>query len=397
MRDVLPDLLRWWRAGEPVALATVVGTASPAPRPPGTTMLVGPDGSAVGSVSGGCVEADVYATGEQVLADGQPVLARYGPEEGETGAAWAVGLTCGGTLEVFVERVDAASWPGLDLVAADVEADRAVALATVLRHPDRTLVGRHLVVRSDGSTLGSLGGVQRDAAVSTALREALVDGRTRRLAYAPDGGPGVGMEVFVAGLLPRPQLVVVGSTDVAAALARTGRLLGYRVTVCDVRPVFTTSARLPDADEVVVAWPQDHLREQAQAGLLDGRSVVCVVTHDARVEVPLLEVALRLPLAYVGAMGSRRSCELRLDGLREAGLTASELARLHAPIGLDLGARSAEEVAVSIMAEVVAAREGRTGRPLTTLSGPVHAPPARPAPASPAAAARTGPPAPARR
>ncbi|MBF6949197.1 XdhC family protein, partial [Acinetobacter baumannii] len=148
-------------------------------------------------------------------------------------------------------------------------------------------------------------------------------------------------------------------------------------------------------DEVVVAWPQDHLRTQAEAGLVDGRTVVCVLTHDPRTEVPLLEVALRLPVAYVGAMGSRRSSEELLAALRSAGLDA-ELDRLHAPIGLDLGARSAEEVAVSVMAEVIAARERRSGRPLSTLTGPVHARAATPGPASPAAAAASGRPAPAR-
>ena len=395
MRDVLPDLLRRWWAGEPVALATVVGAWSSAPRPPGTAMLVGPDGSAVGSVSGGCVEADVYATGEQVLADSRAVLASYGISDDE---AFGVGLTCGGTLEVFVERVDATSWPDLDLVAAEVEADRPVAVATVLRHPDPAVVGRHLVLRPGSApTVGTLGSPERNAAIAAHAREALADGRSRRLVLAPDGSPGAGLEVFVASHLPRPRLLVFGSTDVAAALARVGRLLGHRVTVCDVRPVFTTAARFPDADEVVVAWPDAYLRAQAEAGLVDERTVVCVVGHDPRVEVPLLEVALRLPLAYVGAMGSRRSGELREAALRAAGVTAAELRRLHAPIGLDLGARSAEETAVSVLAEVIAAREGRTGRPLSTLSGPVHAPVATPGPASPAAAAPTGPPAPARR
>lgn len=389
MREVLPDLLRWWRAGEPVGLATVVGTESSAPRPPGTAMLVGPDGSAVGSVSGGCVEADVYATAEQVLADGAPVLASYGVADDETDAEWSVGLTCGGTLEVFVERVDATSWADLDLVAAGLEHDEPVAVATVLRHPDPSVVGRHLVVRPR-SAVGSLGRADADVAVAAGAREALADGRPRRLAYAPDGRPGLGMDVFVACHLPRPRLLVFGSTDVAAALARVGRLLGHRVTVCDVRPVFTTAARLPDADEVVVAWPDQHLRSQAEAGLLDGRTAVCVVGHDPRVEVPLLEVALRLPVAYVGAMGSRRSSDQRITALRAAGLTETELARLHAPIGLDLGARSAEETAVSIMAEVIASREERTGLPLATLSGPVHAPAATPGRAWPAAGGRSG-------
>ena len=182
------------------------------------------------------------------------------------------------------------------------------------------------------------------------------------------------MEVFVAGYAPRPRMLVFGAIDFAAAVAQQGSFLGYRVTVCDARPVFATPARFPGVEEVVVDWPHRYLAAQVAAGRVDARTVICVLTHDPKFDVPLLEVALRLPeVAYVGAMGSRRTHSDRLDRLREAGLTDAELSRLHSPIGLDLGARTPQETAVSIAAEIIARRWGGGGRPLTETAGPIHA------------------------
>ena len=194
------------------------------------------------------------------------------------------------------------------------------------------------------------------------------------LTYGPDGQRrGEGMEVFVASHAPRPRMLVFGAIDFAAAVAQQGAFLGYRVTVCDARPVFATPARFPTADEVVVEWPHRYLAAQADAGAIDARTVICVLTHDPKFDVPLLEVALRLPeVAYIGAMGSRRTHENRLDRLREAGLTDTEISRLASPIGLDLGARTPEETAVSIAAEIIARRWGGGGRPLAETGGRIH-------------------------
>lgn len=180
------------------------------------------------------------------------------------------------------------------------------------------------------------------------------------------------MEVFVASHAPRPRMLVFGAIDFAAAVAQQGSFLGYRVTVCDARGVFATPARFPTADEVVVDWPHRYLAAQTQAGAIDRRTVICVLTHDAKFDVPLLEVALRLDVGYVGAMGSRRTHEDRLARLREAGLTEAELERLASPIGLDLGARTPEETAVSIAAEIIARRWGGRGRPLSEVRGRIH-------------------------
>ena len=374
MRDVLPDLLGWWQQGQPVGVATVVATFDSAPRPPGACMLLGPDGEVVGSVSGGCVEGAVYELSQQVAADRTPVMQRYGVSDDD---AYAVGLTCGGTIDVFVEVVDQQSFPELAAVAADVSTGQPVAVATVVSHDDPTSVGRRLVVRPEEAhvpTEGSLGSARADDAVAADARGLLASGRTETLHYGPDGQRrGEGMAVFVASYAPAPRMLVFGAIDFAAAVARVGAFLGYRVTVCDARPVFATASRFPDADEVIVRWPHKYLTEEAEAGRVDGRTVLCVLTHDPKFDVPLLEVALRLPeVAYVGAMGSRRTHNDRLTRLRATGLTEPELARLSSPIGLDLGARTPEETAISIAAEIIALRWGGAGERLTEVSGPIH-------------------------
>ncbi len=372
MREVLPELLAWWEEGRPVGMGTVVATFSSSPRPPGAAMLVGPDGSAVGSVSGGCVEGAVYELGESVVGGRVPVLQRYGVSDED---AFVVGLTCGGILDVFVERVDPQTWPDLADLAADIEAGRPVAVTTVVAHPDPSLVGRHALVRpGDASSSGTLGSDRIDAAVRDDALGLLALGRSGTLEYGPDGERrGEGMRVFVSAFAPKPRMLVFGAIDFAAAVARVGSFLGYHVTVCDARPVFATRTRFPDADEVVVDWPHRFLAGEVEAGRIDERTVLAVLTHDPKFDVPLLEIALRMPhLAYIGAMGSRRTHKDRLERLREAGLTEEELSRLSSPIGLDLGARTPEETAVSIAAEIIALRWGGQGERLGTLTGPIH-------------------------
>jgi xanthine dehydrogenase accessory factor len=375
MREVLPDLMRWWREGRSTGVGTVIATFRSAPRPPGASMLVGPSGEAVGSVSGGCVEGAVYELGRSVLASGDPVLQRYGVSDDD---AFAVGLICGGILDVFVEKVDRETFPELGDIADDVEAGRPVAVATVVEHPDPARVGRRVVVRpEEGIVSGSLGSSRADAAVSDDALGLLASGHDQTLTYGPDGERrGEGMRVFVWSFAPAPRMLVFGAIDFAAAVARMGNFLGYKVTVCDARPVFATASRFPSADEVVVKWPHRYLQEEVDAGRVDGRTVICVLTHDPKFDVPLLEVALRLPperrVAYVGAMGSRRTHEDRMARLREAGVTDAELGLLSSPVGLDLGARTPEETAVSIAAEIIALRWGGKGERLAELDGRIH-------------------------
>ncbi len=332
-------------------------------------MVVAPDGTVAGSVSGGCVEGAVYDAATEIIATGVPRLERYGVSDDD---AFAVGLTCGGILDIFIEPVSRRTFAHLDQVVDAITEHRPVAIATVITHPDPDWLGRRLVLGPD-HVEGTLGSDRADAAVTDDARGLLAAGRSEVLTYGPDGQRrGEGMEVFVASHAPRPRMLVFGAIDFAAAVAAQGSFLGYRVTVCDARGVFATPARFPTADEVVVDWPHRYLAAQAQAGAIDARTVICVLTHDAKFDVPLLEVALRLDVGYVGAMGSRRTHDDRLARLRDAGLTEAELSRLASPIGLDLGARTPEETAVSIAAEIIARRWGGGGRPLSALDGRIH-------------------------
>ncbi len=367
MRDVLAELARRVDRGETVGVGTVVATFSSAPRPPGAAMLVGADGAVVGSVSGGCVEGAVYELAQEVVRRDQPVLQRYGVSDDD---AFAVGLTCGGIIDVYVEPVDRHTFPELPDVLGTVQAQEPVAVATVVEHPD--WVGRRLVVWPDRAT-GDIPSDRAAAAIADDARGLLAGGRSGTLRYGPDGQRrGEGMAVFVNSFEPPPRMLVFGAIDFAAAVARLGAFLGYRVTVCDARPVFATRSRFPEADEVVVDWPHRYLAAQADEGKVDGRTVVAVLTHDPKFDVPLLEVALRLKLGYVGAMGSRRTHDDRLRRLRDAGVTEGELAMLASPIGLDLGARTPEETAVSIAAEIIALRWGGGGGRLARTDGAIH-------------------------
>ena len=370
VRDVLAELMPIWRAGQTAGLGTVVRTLRSAPRPAGASMLVAPDGSVTGSVSGGCVEGAVYELATEVAQTGAARLERYGVSDDD---AFAVGLTCGGIIDVFVEPVSRTSFPELDAIADDVAEHRPVAVATVIAHQDPQWVGRRLIARPDTAT-GSLGSSRADTAVTDDARGLLAVGRSEVLKYGPDGQRrGEGMEVFVSSYAPRPRMLVFGAIDFAAALAQQGSFLGYRVTVCDARPVFATRTRFPTADEVVVEWPHRYLAAEAAAGAVDQSTVICVLTHDPKFDVPVLEVALRLPrVGYVGAMGSRRTHDDRTERLRAAGLTGAELSRLSSPIGLDLGGRTPEETAVSIAADIIARRWGGGGRPLAEIVGRIH-------------------------
>jgi xanthine dehydrogenase accessory factor len=368
VREVLDDLVGWWQAGETVGMGTVVGTWRSAPRQPGASMLVGPDGTAVGSVSGGCVEGAVYEEAKDAVETGSPLLQRYGVSDDD---AFAVGLTCGGIIDIWVESVSRESFPELGEIAESVGRHEPVAVVTCIAGPEDR-VGKRLVLWPDRSS-GTLGLARLDDAVAADARGMLAAGRTATLTYGHDGERrGDELTLFVSSFAPPARMVVFGAIDFAAAVARVGAFLGYRVTVCDARPVFATARRFPDAHEVVVEWPHRYLQAEVDAGRVDERTVLCVLTHDPKFDVPLLEVALRLPVAYVGAMGSRRTHEERLDRLREVGLTDGELARLSSPIGLDLGARTPEETAVSIAAEIIAGRWGGSGERLTGAEGPIH-------------------------
>ncbi|MFF0014902.1 XdhC family protein [Streptomyces sp. NPDC005374] len=349
MREIAERLRAWNRAGVKYAVVTVIAVASSAPRQPGAAMAVAEDGEAVGSVSGGCVEGAVYELCHEVMQTGVAVRESFG-YSGDT--AFAVGLTCGGTIEVFVQPA-----PSPEVVEAALGTS-PVAVARLLDDSGATLAVWPERVH------GTTGLPDLDAEVVGQAR-AMLDGGATGI-WSARCHPS--RQVFIQSYATKPRLLIFGAIDYAAAVATLGKFLGFQVTICDARPVFATQARFPDADEVVVDWPSRYLTSTE----VDSRTIVVVLTHDPKFDVPLLEVALRLPVGYVGAMGSRRTHTERLARLRQVGLTEGELARLRSPIGLDLGARTPEETAVAIAAEFVAERRGGTALPLAQTNGPIH-------------------------
>lgn len=370
MLNIADTLHRWCREARPFALATVVDVTGSAPLPVGTSLAVDQNGNTVGSISGGCVEGAVHDMCLQALDDnGKPQRVRFGYSDDD---AFAVGLTCGGELDILIRRVDPAAEPHLLPALEEAAQGRPVAVAQVVDGP-HALTGRTVSVFSnDDASRGTLDeGGPADRAVTEHARSVLRAGRTTLLSLGGDLDTcPERLTVLVHTQAPRPRLLVFGAVDFAAALSEAGRFLGYRVTVCDARPVFATEARFPYADEVVVDWPHRYL----ESTTVDSRTAICVLTHEAKFDVPLLTRALALPVAYVGAMGSRRTHRERLELLQAAGVSEEDLARLHSPIGLDLGARTPEETAISITAEIIAHTNRAPGLPLSQGSGPIHRP-----------------------
>lgn len=389
---------RWLEAGKPLALATIVETEGSAPRPLGTTMVIGEGGLVRGSLSGGCVESDLIEQGLEVLATGVPERRTYGYTDA---AAWEVGLMCGGGIDVLVQPLAAAGLdalldgaPGALLWSLD-EPSRRLALPVPLADEAGEWEGplAALLGGADGpdatdeadATGGPVHSVDpalvRRLAAQLAARTSA--GETGIIALPVDCGlPAEGIpalpapdapELFLLVRRPAPRLIVNGTTDLAAALLAQGRTLGYDTTVVDPRSTFLTRERFPAADRIVVARPDRYLREEDEAGRLDHRTVIACLGHDPKIDDPLVETALSLPVAYVGAMGSRRTHHERIRRLLERGVTTTQLQALHSPIGLDLGGSTPAEFALSVMAEVVAERTGRAAaRPLRTTTGPLH-------------------------
>jgi len=366
MLDIAADLLEALGAGRRIAVATVTTVDGSAPRALGTSMAVDDQGRVLGSISGGCVEGAVYQAAEGVLETGVPVLAEFGFTDGD---AFEAGLSCGGRIEVFVHEVtaDSGARGALDAsVVRELEATRdgrpaGIAIVVAGRAAGHVIAATASADEAEGDGL--------DRATAQRILHEL----TARVSSGLFGTLDIdcdddAVRVLFVVAATAPRMIIFGAVDFSAALADASHLLGYHVTVCDARPLFATPQRFPSADEVVVAWPSEYLRST----LTDSRTVICVLTHDEKFDVPLLELALRLPVAFVGAMASRSTHERRINALEEAGLGAEELARLHSPIGLDLGGSTPQETAVSILAEVIATRTGAGGASLRSQTGPIH-------------------------
>ncbi|WCN79170.1 XdhC family protein [Micromonospora sp. LH3U1] len=355
MRDIVDGLTGWRSAGIAFAVATVVRTWQSAPRQPGAAMAVSAHGEVLGSISGGCVEGAVYELCLSALETGTAHTQTFGVSDDD---AFDIGLTCGGTIQILVQPSVAMTEP--DEVLAAIRDGHPVATASV--------ENAQLVIWPD-RVAGSLGAPDLDDSAARQAAGMLALGATGTIHLGWQGERrGDDVAVFVQSYVPPPRMIIFGAIDFAAATARIGKFLGYHVTVCDARPVFATRARFPDADDLVVQWPHTYL----ESTTVDDRTVLCVLTHDPKFDVPLLQVALHTPARYIGAMGSRRAHDDRMRRLREAGVSEAALARLCSPIGLDLGARTPEETAVAIAAEITAQAWGGSGRPLSDVETPIH-------------------------
>lgn len=350
MRDLLPELERWQAAGKPIAIATVITVVGSAPRNVGATLALTAAGDIAGSVSGGCVEPAVIEVGLKTLRTGQPKLLSYGITEEQN--VEQIGLSCGGEIQVFVERLE-----NLEPLTSAFHAERPIVRAVVAEvsggnEGSGAAPGMNLLIPEQGDVIGSLGGSALDAAVAAKARELLRNGESKLETVEVEGQP---VRVFFAVYAPEPTLIIIGAGHITIPLSRLAKVLDYRVTVVDPREAFATRERLPDADDILLEWPDEALAHLP----LSSATAVAVLSHDDKFDVPALTAALNSTAGYVGAIGSRGTRERRDRRLREAGVSDEQIARIHGPIGLDIGAQTPEEIALAILAQIVAARRGK--------------------------------------
>jgi xanthine dehydrogenase accessory factor len=350
MQDVLSEIGVWKERGDRIALATVIAVQRSAPRPPGAKMAVNDRGEIAGSVSGGCVEGAVAEIADGVLKGDPPQLLHFGIADSD---AWDVGLPCGGEIDVWVQAYEPGRFEEI------ARAGGRAAEVTVL---EGAAPGAKLLVEADGARSGSLGSPELDDEAARIADELL---------WAETSERRDGLFIDVVG--PSPRLLVFGAVDIAASLCSVARVCGWRPWVIDPRTRFATPERFPDAVEVIAAWPEEAV---ARLGGIDPATSIVVLTHDPKLDDAALELALRSPARFVGAMGSRRAQAKRRERLVELGFSDSEIERISAPVGLDLGAIAREETALSIMSEVVASRHGRDGGRLAERKGRIHEVPA---------------------
>src|SRR6266487_2829766 len=338
MRDILPDLDKWHAGDKSIALATVIQTWGSSPRREGAKMALTPDGKITGSVSGGCVEGAVFDTGVEVLKSNRPQLLHFGVAD-ET--AWDVGLACGGSIDIFVQPLDPEFFKSLRSILV---AEEPAVLVTVVRGPDE-LMGDAILLRDHGSVTGTIS-EELDAIALNVAKETLVQGRSRRANLNEN------VEVFAEVILPPPTVIAVGGVHITIALMTLAKTLGYRTVVIDTRSAFGSEERFPNVDKLIQLWPQDAFQQIP----ITRSTAVAMLTHDPKLDDPALKIALPSPAFYVGALGSKTTQAKRRQRLLDDGLTEEQLNRLRGPIGLKIVAHTPEEIAVSIMAEIVATR-----------------------------------------
>jgi xanthine dehydrogenase accessory factor len=352
MRDILTELERWWKDGKSIALATVVQTWGSSPRGAGSKMAITSDGKIAGSVSGGCVENAVVEAGIQTLTTNQPQLLHFGVAD-ET--AWEVGLACGGSIDVFIKPLDQNFFKELRSV---IEGGHSAVTVTVVRGPD-DILGGELLIHENGRLTGSLGS-NLDKRVLDLASGVFLQGTSQIIALNDE------IELFFEVILPPPALIMVGGVHIAVALTSIAKALSYRTILIDPRKAWGNKERFPEVDQLVQAWP-DEAFEQIK---ITRSTAIAMLTHDPKMDDPALKIALASSAFYVGALGSKTTQAKRRERLLHDGLTEAQLSRLRAPIGLDIGARSPDEIALSIMAEVVEAYRKQKQTPVKFAADP---------------------------
>lgn len=371
MHDVAEELLNWLDDERDFALAIVVDTWNSAPRPVGSMMLTDTAGHVVGGLSGGCVEADVVARAEQAIRAGVSERVHYGVADKD---AMQVGLPCGGHIDVLLVPGHQGNKEVLRRVATNVLQDSSVSLAVITTDEDASRLGTLIAIDRE-DVLGAAESERLTQAIADDAYGKLVTGRTGVVSYGPDGERlGSGLDVLIITHAPRPRMIIFGAIDHARALTRAARFVGHHVTICDARSMFATRDRFPEADNIIVDWPHRYLEREIDNGEIDERTVLIDLTHDLKFDIPLLRVALapRCRARFVGAMGSRRTNGSRRSHLLNDGMPPEQWDRLHTPVGLDLGARTPEATAISILAETIADQWNGSGIPLRDFDGPIH-------------------------
>lgn len=349
MRDVVEDINRWLSENSPIAIATVLSTWGSAPRKVGAKMAMTPSGQITGSVSGGCVEGAVFDIGQEVLFNRQPQLIKFGVAD-ET--AWDVGLACGGSIEVFVEPLDPVTH---QFTASLLIENEPFAIATVIEGP-REIIGRKLIIQRSGRMFGHISEIV-DGIVAAATRSALASGKSiRRRMSIPDSDIAP-FELFIEIVHPATTLIMIGGVHITIALSAIAKVLGYQTIVIDPRRAFGNEERFPDVDQLIQAWPQEAFQNLE----LTTETAIASLTHDPKIDDPAIKIALASPAFYIGALGSKKTHTERKARLRAANVPEAHLEKIHGPIGLTIGAETPEEIAVAIMAEIVAFRHHSYG------------------------------------
>ena len=349
MNDMAETVAEWQRAGARLALATVIHVDGSAPRDEGAKMVINASGRTSGSVSGGCVESAVAEEAMTVLETGTPKIVRYGINRN---MMWDVGLACGGTIDVFIEPLES---------PLPAPSNKAFAVCTVVRGPDS--IGKKIIVDAKGAVEGTFGQSQAEAKVVEQAVELMGAGHSKTV----EAG---GYQIFIDANIPQPRAILVGAVHIAVALCEMATQAGFAVTVIDPRSSLCNPERFPRAASLVVDWPQDALPKIE----LDENTYVAVLTHDDKFDDPTLLAVLPSRARYVGAIGSKKTQALRRTRLLDAGVPHDAVERMHGPIGLDIGAHSPEEIAVAILAEMIAAKYQRSGLPLRDRVDPhIHA------------------------